>query len=202
MSCNSAILIEYYLTFSEQHFSYMYDENKFSINELYRNEGRNEQKKMESCEGRTHLVFCSGCNAPILFFEIYKRGLKRIGSVAFSKHVTHYGPRSDFPYNNMTTPYHREGSPYPGTRWAAMWVWALCTFTSSYIQNENKFMNIINRAGKCHWNDLRGQNLTLPQKEGIHLDSIRTLCLAAEHKQPPQANKLLLNKGLSVYLKS
>ena len=51
MSCNSVILIEYYLTFSEQYFSYMYDENKFNINELYRNEGRNGQKKWRVVKG-------------------------------------------------------------------------------------------------------------------------------------------------------
>ena len=27
------------------------------------------------------------------------------GSISLSKHVTHYGRRSDFPYYNMTTPY-------------------------------------------------------------------------------------------------
>jgi len=44
----------------------------------------------------------------LLFFEIYKRSIYNVAeSVALSKHVTHYGPRSVFPYHTMTTPYQR-----------------------------------------------------------------------------------------------
>ena len=43
----------------------------------------------------------------LLFNEIYKRRLKRARGVALPKHVTHYGPRSRFPYNNLTTPIDR-----------------------------------------------------------------------------------------------
>ena len=67
---------------------------------------------MEFWVGAEILAFCSGYNEPILFFEIYKRGLYRARSVALSKHVTHYGPRSGFPYYDLTTP-QREGLPYP-----------------------------------------------------------------------------------------
>ena len=49
----------------------------------------------------------------LLFFEIYERGLQRVGSVALSKNVMYYGPRSGFPYYNPTTPLYIEGSPYP-----------------------------------------------------------------------------------------
>ena len=44
-----------------------------------------------------HLDFCYGAVSPP-FFEIYQKGLQRTLSVAFSKHVTHYGSRSGFPY--------------------------------------------------------------------------------------------------------
>ena len=37
-----------------------------------------------------------------------------VGRVTLFKHVTRYGPRSEFPYYNLTTP-HREGPPYPHT---------------------------------------------------------------------------------------
>ena len=43
----------------------------------------------------------------LLFFEIYKRGRLHIllaGNVALFKHVVHYGSRSDFQYDNLTTP--------------------------------------------------------------------------------------------------
>ncbi len=43
----------------------------------------------------------------LLFNEIYKRGLKRARGVALPKHATHYGPRSRFPYYNLTTPIDR-----------------------------------------------------------------------------------------------
>ena len=49
------------------------------------------------------LVFCSGCKLPTLFRNLQKRSLtcrKR----GLSKHATHYGPSSDFPYYNLTTP--------------------------------------------------------------------------------------------------
>ena len=39
----------------------------------------------------------------LLFFETYKRGILCAGSVALSRTVTHYGPRSGFPYYNLTT---------------------------------------------------------------------------------------------------
>ena len=43
---------------------------------------------------------CSGIR---LFFENYRKGLLGAGSVALSKHNTHYGPRPDFPFYNLAT---------------------------------------------------------------------------------------------------
>ena len=48
----------------------------------------------------------------LLLFEIYNRGLKHVGSMAFCKHITNYGPLSGFRYYKLTIP-HREGSSYP-----------------------------------------------------------------------------------------
>ena len=50
-------------------------------------------------QGQT--VFCIVYNVPTLFRSLQQR------SLALSKHVTHYGPRSGFLYYNMTTPNKR-----------------------------------------------------------------------------------------------
>ena len=39
----------------------------------------------------------------MLFFEAATKDVFNVESVALSKHVTHYGPLSGFPYYNMTT---------------------------------------------------------------------------------------------------
>jgi hypothetical protein len=52
----------------------------------------------------------------LICFEIYKWGLKRTGNMtALSKHVTHYGPWSGFPYYNLTTPPPIESAPLSST---------------------------------------------------------------------------------------
>ena len=45
-------------------------------------------------------------------FEIYKRGLKRAGSVVIFQYVNTYGPLSGLPYYSPT-PLHSEDTPYP-----------------------------------------------------------------------------------------
>jgi hypothetical protein len=40
----------------------------------------------------------------LLFLEIWKRVLWRIGSLALSKHVNDFGPRRGFPYYNLIVP--------------------------------------------------------------------------------------------------
>ena len=66
---------------------------------------------------------------PVLFFKIYKRSLQHRGSLVLSKHVTHYGPRSDFGYYNLTVPPTLiERDPPIGhlrTHWAALWNWPM-----------------------------------------------------------------------------
>lgn len=41
----------------------------------------------------------------------YSESLNEVFKVALSKHVPQLCPLSDFPYNNITTPSQREGSP-------------------------------------------------------------------------------------------
>jgi hypothetical protein len=60
-------------------------------------------KRMSSLVGTTTLVFYSGYNAPTLFRNLQERSLA-CRNVALSKHVTHYGPQSDFQYYDLTTP--------------------------------------------------------------------------------------------------
>jgi hypothetical protein len=48
------------------------------------------EKNMEIWVTTNDLVFWSGYNVPIVFFEINKWGIKQAGSVELSKHVTHY----------------------------------------------------------------------------------------------------------------
>ena len=55
---------------------------------------------MEIWKGRTILVFGNSYNMPTLL-EIYKYNiLQGAGSMAFSKNITQYGPRSSFPYTH------------------------------------------------------------------------------------------------------
>jgi len=51
---------------------------------------------MECCVGMKNLIFCCDYNVPTLFQNLQKRSLCE-GSMAFSKHVTHYGSWSGFP---------------------------------------------------------------------------------------------------------
>jgi hypothetical protein len=70
------------------------------------------------------------------FCDIYNIGLERAGSVAFSKHVTHYGILSGFLYYNLASHHPgREGHHYlPRMHWAALGVWTHRTFKG--IQQE------------------------------------------------------------------
>ena len=68
------------------------------------------EKSMESLVVTKDLVFCSGYNEPS-----FSKSTNDVRSGALSKHVTHYGPRSRFPYYNLTVPL-REDSLYPPSR--------------------------------------------------------------------------------------
>jgi hypothetical protein len=104
-------------------------------------------KSMESWVGTNQIVFCSSHNAVTYSFSkcnVNKRGLQYTGSVAFSKHVTHYGPRSGFLYYNLTTP------PSRGIPLSAIWgcveqllIWALGTFTSTPKWKRNLILQIL-----------------------------------------------------------
>ena len=52
---------------------------------------------MESWEEAKTLTFGRGHNVPTFFFRIYKRGLKRAGSIDLSNQVTNHDTRSGLP---------------------------------------------------------------------------------------------------------
>ena len=59
----------------------------------------------------------------LLFSETYKRIVYLARGVTLVKHVTHYGPRSNFRYYNPIIPI--AGGPHihnEGTYWATLWV--------------------------------------------------------------------------------
>jgi hypothetical protein len=59
----------------------------------------------------------------LLFLETYKIIVHRAGGVTLFKHVTHYGPRSNFPYYNPIIPIARVPHiRHEGTYWATLWI--------------------------------------------------------------------------------
>jgi hypothetical protein len=64
------------------------------------------------------VVSWSGYNAPPLR-QSTMVAFKMVVSVAFSKHVTHYGPQSGFPYCNLTTHIYR-AIPIHYLRWGSV----------------------------------------------------------------------------------
>jgi hypothetical protein len=69
-------------------------------------------KSMESWEGTKNLGLCSGDNELTLLWNLQMRSLV---CKELSKHVTHYGQWSGFPYYNLTTPILR-GIPLSTTQ--------------------------------------------------------------------------------------
>ena len=71
------------------------------------------------------------------FFE---KALWRAVSVVFSKHVTHYGPWSGFPYYDLTQPPPPSSRGHPSLQTgggAQLWDWALRTFVCTQLRHEN-----------------------------------------------------------------
>ena len=65
------------------------------------NRGLQHEEVWRVVQGQS--VFCIGYNVPTLFRSLQQR------SLALSKHVTHYGPRSGFLYYNLIT--HNTSTP-------------------------------------------------------------------------------------------
>ena len=84
--------------------------------------------------GTTKLEFCSGYNAPPLR-QSTMVAFKMVVSVAFSKHVIHYGPQSGFPYCNLTTHIYR-AIPIHYLRWGRV---NLCPETLT--RNQSLYQN-------------------------------------------------------------
>ena len=132
-------MIDYCLTFGEQYVSYIQDENKFNnIYKLYRNKEGMGQRLLTATEkvwivGQGLKIYSFVVTTMnLVFSKIYKRGLLCEGSVTLSKHATHYSTRSGIITDNpplrwLPTICH------PGMDWAALWVLALWTFTSTHF---------------------------------------------------------------------
>jgi hypothetical protein len=58
---------------------------------------------------------CIVCPSPIYGFWLLLWNLHRAGSVILSKHVTHYGPLTGFPFYILTASTHRLGTPLSAT---------------------------------------------------------------------------------------
>ena len=68
----------------------------------------------------------------ILFFKIYKRGLKHEKSMPLPKYVTQYGPGSGVPYSNLTTLIVR-ATIFQEIGWAALCVEPAVCSSYQYI---------------------------------------------------------------------
>jgi hypothetical protein len=85
----------------------------------------------------------------LLVFKIYKRDIYPAGSMALSKHVTHYGPWTCFPCYNLTShSLPQESLPYlpPGDAMSSsvglIWALGIFTYKSSVFYFTNKSIQI------------------------------------------------------------
>jgi hypothetical protein len=174
-------LIDYCLTPSDQSFIYIQDENNY--NNIYKyiyieiREGMDQPGlRLESLVVTKDLVFCSGYNAPS-----FSKSTDDVRSGALSRHVTHSGPRSRFPYYNLTVPL-REDSLYPPSRDALsssstmkIWFhnhrdwWYSLIWQRLPIQSTISDVNVHNDRGIVPV-DVLAINMVIPTVDSRHLD--------------------------------